>query len=216
MKGAFVPRAHVRGPTLMRVWAAHLHQRMPSSPCGAHAPGGQSKGHRGSARVSDLTVTSMSPSQEVWRDGRWEESKGNLQPFLVPVTPFPCSQSGRSRGKRGPPGPLSDVHLGHHLALPTAARPVFPQAGLQASSISSSTDAKMAGHGTSSGVGQSWDPQGGNFLKSSPCPCPTGRKEPQINPATPIAEVRAEGLGTDPSSLAIWGQPRGLWGLCLL
>ena len=62
MKGPFVPRAHVQGPTLMRVWAAHLHQRMPSSPYGAHAPGGQSKGHRGSARVSDSTVTSMSPS----------------------------------------------------------------------------------------------------------------------------------------------------------
>ena len=61
---------------------------------------------------------------------------------------------------------------------------------------------KMAGHGASSGVGQSWDPQGGNFLKSSPCPCPTGRKEPQISPVTPIAEVRAEGLGADPSGLA--------------
>ena len=105
VKGAFVPRAHVQGPTLMRVWAAHLHQRMPSSPYGAHAPGGQSKGHRGSARVSDLTVTSMSPSQEVWRDGRREESKGNLQPFLVPVTPSSLFSEQPPSWEEGSPWP---------------------------------------------------------------------------------------------------------------
>lgn len=140
-------------------------------------------------------------------------SKGNLQPFLVPVTPsslfseqLPSWEEGilKPEGVR-PPGPLSAVHLGHHLVLPAAARPVLPQAGPQASSISSPSDAKTAGHGASSGVGQSWDPQRGNFLRSGPCPCPTGRKEPQINPVTPITEVRAEGLDADPSGLAIWG-----------
>ena len=87
--------------------------------------------------------------------------------------------------------------LGTILRYPQQPGLSFHKLGSRPPASGSSTDAKMAGYGTSSGVGQSWDPQGGNFLKSSPCPCPTGRKEPQINPATAIAEVRAEGLGTD-------------------
>ena len=73
-------------------------------------------------------------------------SKGEPVTFSGPCdTIFPVLRAaalvgrGNPKARRGQaPGPLSAVYLGHHLVLPAAARPVLPQAGPQASSISSS------------------------------------------------------------------------------